>query len=113
MSDKIIDTTDESFEGEVLKSELPVLVDFWAPWCGPCRALGPAIEEFAESTEGKIKVVKHNTQDHETTPQNYGINAIPALLFFKGGEVVHRVVGGGHTAEKLRGMATEHAGVAL
>ena len=113
MAEKITETTDDSFEAEVLKSAEPVLVDFWAPWCGPCRALSPTVESFAEQVAGKVKVVKHNTQDHESVPSQYGVSAIPTLLLFNDGEVVHRLVGGGRTIDELKRVVTEHTGVSV
>ena len=113
MAEGILDTTDESFETEVLKSDVPVLVDFWAPWCGPCRAMSPTIEAFAKEATGKVKVVKHNTQDHEGTANHFGVTAIPTLLFFKGGQEIHRLVGGGRTVDELKQVCAQHAGVEL
>ena len=112
MSDIITESTDDNFEQEVLKNDTPVLVDFWAPWCGPCRALAPTVEAFAEAAAGKVKVVKHNTQDHEGVPSQYGVSAIPTLLLFKGGQEIHRLVGGGRTVDELKKVTAEHAGVA-
>jgi thioredoxin 1 len=93
MSDIIITGSDATFDAEVLKSDLPVLVDFWAPWCGPCLMIAPAVEEIAESHKGKLKVVKMNVDENNSTPQIYGVMAIPTLILFKGGQVMEKVVG--------------------
>src|SRR5512143_2709482 len=93
MSDAVITGSDATFEADVLKSELPVLVDFWAPWCGPCQMVAPVVEEIAASQQGKLKVVKMNVDDNAQTPQTYGIMAIPTLILFKGGQVKEKVVG--------------------
>lgn len=85
--------TDSSFEQDVLKSEIPVLVDFWAPWCGPCRMVAPVVEEIAQQYDGKLKVVKVNTDENPTVASNYGIRSIPTLMIFKGGQRVDMVVG--------------------
>ena len=85
--------TDSTFEQEVLKSEVPVLVDFWAPWCGPCRMVAPVVEEIAEQYEGQIKVVKVNTDENPHIASQYGIRSIPTLMIFKGGDKVDMVVG--------------------
>ena len=85
--------TDSTFEQEVLKSEVPVLVEFWAPWCGPCRMVAPVVEEIAEQYEGQIKVVKVNTDENPNIASQYGIRSIPTLMIFKGGDKVDMVVG--------------------
>ena len=93
MSDATPAITDATFDAEVLKADLPVLVDFWAPWCGPCRILGPIVEELAGELAGKVKVVKMNVDENPQTPTTYGIRGIPTTILFKGGKDVDRVVG--------------------
>lgn len=93
MSDNVGEISDESFEGDVLNSEIPALVDFWAPWCGPCKSIAPILEEIAEEYVGKIKIAKLNVDDNPKTPTQYNVKGIPNLVFFKGGEVVHQIVG--------------------
>ncbi len=90
---KPTDVNDSTFETEVLKSEIPVLVDFWAPWCGPCRMVAPLVEELADEYAGKVKFVKLNTDDNVQTAARYGIRSIPTLLVFKGGNTVSQVIG--------------------
>jgi thioredoxin 1 len=85
--------TDKNFEAEVLNSSGPVLVDFWAEWCGPCRALGPSLEALATEKAGQIKVVKVNIDENPAAPTKYGVRSIPTLLIFKGGQVVAQTVG--------------------
>ncbi len=92
-SDKVIHVTDANFEDEVLKSGLPVLVDFWAEWCAPCRNLSPVIDEIAAEYDGKVKITKLNVEENTATPSKYGIRSIPALLIFKDGENVNSMVG--------------------
>ena len=87
------EVTDSQWETAVLNSDTPVLVDFWAEWCGPCRAMGPFVDKLAEEFAGKLKVVKLNTQDNAEVPGRYGITAIPTFLLIKGGEVVKQMVG--------------------
>lgn len=96
--------TDETFEEEVLKSPIPVLVDLWAPWCGPCRALSPVIEEVAREYDGKAKIVKLNTDENSRTAARYRISAIPTLLFVKGGKIVDQLVGVRPKAEITKRM---------
>ena len=85
--------TDASFKDDVLESDVPVLVDFWAPWCGPCRMVAPVVDEIAEQYEGQIKVVKLNTDENPQVASQYGIRSIPTLMIFKGGQRVDMVVG--------------------
>ncbi len=85
--------TDADFDSAVLKSSVPVLVDFWAPWCGPCRALGPVIDELSAEYEGKVSIVKMNVDENPSTPGKYGIRAIPTMILFKNGQVVEQVTG--------------------
>lgn len=85
--------TDANFEEEVLKADLPVLVDFGAEWCGPCRSLDPIVESLAEEYDGRVKFVSVNIDENRQTPTNYGIMAVPTLIFFKGGEVADKLTG--------------------
>jgi len=88
-----LEVTDSNFEEEVLKCDLPVLVDFWAPWCGPCRAMGPVIDELSNEYAGQVKISKMNVDENPASPSKYGIRAIPTLILFKGGEVVEQITG--------------------
>ena len=90
----VIEFTDDGFEAEVVASDLPVLVDFWAPWCGPCRMIAPMIEELAEENVGSANIGKLNIDDNPNTAQTYSVSSIPTLIVFKGGEIVGRLVGG-------------------
>ncbi|MBI5683325.1 MAG: thioredoxin TrxA [Deltaproteobacteria bacterium] len=93
MSEKVLNVSDSNFEAEILKSDMPALVDFWATWCAPCRAIAPIVEEMAETYAGKIKVAKMNVDDNPATPGKYGVRGIPTLILFKNGQVVDQVVG--------------------
>ena len=89
----IIEVSDATFDQEVLRSEQPVLVDFWAVWCGPCKAIAPIVDSVAAQYAGKLKVAKVNVDQNSATPSRYGIRGIPALLLFKGGKVAEQIVG--------------------
>ncbi|MFC3152532.1 thioredoxin TrxA [Litoribrevibacter euphylliae] len=93
MSDTIVNVTDDTFEEEVLKSDLPVIVDYWAPWCGPCKMIAPILEEIANDYEGQIKICKLNIDENEATPPKFNIRGIPTLMIFKGGNVEATKVG--------------------
>ena len=93
MAEELTNVTDDSFEEEVLKSELPVLVDFWAVWCAPCHMVAPSVSNLAQIYKDKMKVVKLNIDENPKTPANFGILSIPTLLFFKGGELKETIVG--------------------
>jgi thioredoxin 1 len=93
MSEHVSEVTDANFEQEILKSPLPALVDFWAAWCGPCRMIGPIVEEIAEEYKDRAKVAKMNVDDNANTPARYGVRGIPALLLFKNGDLVDQIIG--------------------
>lgn len=93
MSGEPIHITDETFEKVVMQSALPVIVDFWAPWCNPCKMIAPTLDKLAQENDGKLIVAKVNTDDHAEWMQKFGIQGIPTLLFVSGGKVVHRQVG--------------------
>lgn len=92
-SDAIMEVTDANFDADVLKSEQLVLIDFWATWCGPCRALAPIVDEVAQAYQGKVKVAKMDVDRNSATPMRYGVRGIPTLLVFKGGQVKEQIVG--------------------
>lgn len=105
MAGNVVQVTDDSFEQEILKSELPTLVDFWASWCGPCRAIAPVVEELSEDYAGKVKVAKLNVDESPKTPGQYGIRAIPTLIMFKDGKQVDQITGAvskAHIEEALK-----------
>jgi thioredoxin 1 len=100
-----LNITDSGFEQEVLNSDVPVLVDFWAPWCGPCKAMSPTVDAVASELAGKIKIGKMNTDDNPATPMRYQVRGIPTLLLFKGGKVIDQRVGAMPKAELLKMLA--------
>jgi len=93
MAGNVVEFTDDNFETEVLQSAQPVLVDFWAPWCGPCRLIAPTVEELSNDYSGRVKVGKLNTDDNPKVASSFGISAIPTVLLFKGGQIVDKFVG--------------------
>ncbi|MDI3260419.1 MAG: thioredoxin TrxA [Sinobacteraceae bacterium] len=101
MSEHISPVTDASFEQDVLKSPLPVLVDFWAEWCGPCRMIAPVLEQLAQETAGKLKVVKLNVDENPETPPKFSIRGIPTLILFKNGQPAATQVGAVHKAQLM------------
>ena len=106
----LLEFSDDTFQAEVLEAAEPVLVDFWAPWCGPCKQMMPTIEDIAGQYSGKVRVGKMNTDENQATSQAYNINAIPTVLLFKGGEVVERLTGYREKAE-LQGLIDGHTPV--
>ena len=93
MTEGILEVEDSSFDTDVLAADKPVLVDFWAPWCGPCKAIGPILDELAQTYGDKVKFTKCNVDDNPVTPGKFGIKAIPTLILFKGGDVVDQITG--------------------
>ena len=89
----ILEVSDANFESEIINSEIPSMVDFWAEWCGPCKKVGPVVEELAAEYDGKIKIAKMDVDNNRQTPAKFGIRNIPTLILFKGGEVVNTIVG--------------------
>ena len=97
--------SDDSFQSEVLQSTTPVLIDFWAPWCEPCRAIGPVVEELAREYAGKLKVVKMNVDENPQTPSRYGVRGIPNLILFQGGQVKEQIVGAVPKAQLVKAIS--------
>lgn len=93
MAGNVLEVTDTNFEAEILKAGVPALVDFWAPWCGPCKSIAPIIEELSKTYSGKFKIAKMNVDENPRTPTNYDVRGIPNLVFFKNGAVAEQVVG--------------------
>ena len=109
MADKITThVNDKNFEEEVLKANIPVLVDFWAPWCGPCQMVGPVLEEIAKELNGKVKIAKMNVDENQNIPLQYNVLSIPTFIFFKDGEAVNQAVGA-LPREKLKSLIDEVA----
>lgn len=98
------EVSDATFDAEVLQSSTPVLIDFWAPWCGPCRAIAPIVDELATEYAGKLKVVKMNVDDNPNTPGRYGVRGIPNLILFRGGQVSDQIVGAVPRAQLVKAI---------
>jgi thioredoxin 1 len=96
--------TDSTFESEVLQANVPVLIDFWAPWCGPCRAIAPIVEDLAREYDGRLKVVKMNVDENPATPSRYGVRSIPNLIIFKGNDVKEQIIGAVPKAQLVKAI---------
>src|SRR5713101_8414973 len=106
MADNIAHVSDDTFDSEVLQSPIPVLIDFWAPWCGPCRATTPIVDELAGDYAVKLKIVKMNVDDNPRTPARYGVRGIPNLILFKDGHVQQQIVGAVPKTHLVKAIAT-------
>ncbi len=107
MAENVLTVTDNSFDSDVLKSDLPVLVDFWAEWCGPCKMVAPTVESIAREYNGRLRVAKVNVDENIATPTRYGVRGIPTLLLFKGGQVKEQLVGN-HPRENIEKAIQKH-----
>src|SRR5216684_2449981 len=105
-ADNVLHVTDASFEQEVMKSATPVLVDFWAPWCGPCKAIAPILDQLAGEYAGRLKIVKVNVDDNPQVPSRFGVRGIPNLLIVKGGEVKDQIIGAVPKAQLVKAVDT-------
>ena len=105
-ADNVLHVTDASFDQEVMKSATPVLVDFWAPWCGPCKAIAPILDQLAGEYAGRLKVVKVNVDDNPQVPSRFGVRGIPNLLIVKGGEVKEQIIGAVPKAQLVKAVDT-------
>ena len=108
MSENILVLNDENFEAEVLKSDIPVIVDFWASWCGPCRSFAPTFEKVAAQYSNKVKFAKMNVDEVTETTQRYAIKSIPTIIIFKNGDPVETKIGGGISEKQLKAIIDEH-----
>ena len=106
MAENITTVSDATFDSEVLKSPVPVLIDFWAPWCGPCKAIAPIVDELAGEYAGKLKIVKMNVDENPRTPAQYGVRGIPNLILFKDGAVQQQIVGAVPKAHLVKAITT-------